>query len=446
MTGDRMDEALPLMWGVGEDSVLLYHHGQALSRRHFWAQAWQLAESLPQAGAAINLCEDRHAFLLGFVALILRGQVNLLPPDRVTHTLKGLAEEYPGSYFLVDSPQVDLPLPQYQVDSSLPGSASAGHFSLSSTQRVATLFTSGSTGHSLPNHKSWGELYRGTMLTSQVLGLTGRTVQLLATVPPQHMFGLETSILLPLLNDLAVESGRPFYPGDVQASLQGLPQPRWLISTPLHLRACLRAGLEWPQVEGIVSATAPLEAELAAEVEAGFGGTLREIYGSTETGAIATRRTSHQSSWQLHPGLGLLPQADGSCQVQGGHLAEPVSLGDRLSVDGEGRFTLAGREMDLLKIAGKRASLMDLNQQLLAIAGVEDGLFVLPEEAEPKRLMALVVAPELSEQQILAALRERIDAVFLPRPLYRVANLPRNATGKLPREVLWALIRSIKPA
>ncbi len=37
------------------------------------------------------------------------------------------------------------------------------------------------------------------------------------------------------------------------------------------------------------------------------------------------------------------------------------------------------------------------------------------------------------------ALRERIDPVFLPRPLLFVARLPRNSTGKLPQEALLAL-------
>jgi len=39
-------------------------------------------------------------------------------------------------------------------------------------------------------------------------------------------------------------------------------------------------------------------------------------------------------------------------------------------------------------------------------------------------------------------LRARIDAVFLPRPLFFVDTLPRNATGKLPRETLLRLAQA----
>jgi acyl-coenzyme A synthetase/AMP-(fatty) acid ligase len=82
-----------------------------------------------------------------------------------------------------------------------------------------------------------------------------------------------------------------------------------------------------------------------------------------------------------------------------------------------------------------------LNQQLNAIAGVDDGVFFMPDEREGgvTRLMAFVVAPGLSHNAIAAALRDRVDAVFLPRPLYLVNSLPRNAVGKLPRETLLQL-------
>ena len=73
---------------------------------------------------------------------------------------------------------------------------------------------------------------------------------------------------------------------------------------------------------------------------------------------------------------------------------------------------------------------------------MQDGVF-LPQEADGERvarLMALAVAPGLQSAAILRALRERIDAAFLPRPLVLVDALPRNALGKLPREALLELI------
>ena len=58
-----------------------------------------------------------------------------------------------------------------------------------------------------------------------------------------------------------------------------------------------------------------------------------------------------------------------------------------------------------------------------------------------RRIAALVVAPDVDDASILRALRGRVDPVFLPRPLRRVAALPRNETGKLPRAELLRLLQ-----
>jgi len=89
-----------------------------------------------------------------------------------------------------------------------------------------------------------------------------------------------------------------------------------------------------------------------------------------------------------------------------------------------------------VNIAGKRTSLSYLNYHLNSINGVRDGTFVLPAEAPDgavTRLAAFVVAPGCTEEEILQALRRRIDAAFLPRPIHLVDALPRNDVGKLPR-------------
>jgi acyl-coenzyme A synthetase/AMP-(fatty) acid ligase len=130
----------------------------------------------------------------------------------------------------------------------------------------------------------------------------------------------------------------------------------------------------------------------------------------------------------------------------GGHLLHPVRLNDHIEMLGEGRFRLLGRDGDMLKIAGKRVSIGDLNQKLLTIPGVVDGVFIPPENPNngKQRLTALVVAPALSKQDILQQLTQSIDAAFLPRPLHFVDSLPRNSTGKLPREQLINFLKGIK--
>jgi acyl-coenzyme A synthetase/AMP-(fatty) acid ligase len=127
--------------------------------------------------------------------------------------------------------------------------------------------------------------------------------------------------------------------------------------------------------------------------------------------------------------------------VKGSHARRALLLGDVIELRGRDRFLLHGRTADLVNIAGKRTSLASLNHHLNSIPGVRDGAFVVPEETggAVTRLAAFAVAPGVSAEFILSALRQRIDPAFVPRPLHLVESLPRNETGKLTRERLDAL-------
>ena len=162
----------------------------------------------------------------------------------------------------------------------------------------------------------------------------------------------------------------------------------------------------------------------------------------TETGQLATRRTTAGDTWQAFDGIEL-SASEATVIAAGGHIETPIALGDLVELVDRTHFRLLGRGADMVNIAGKRTSLGYLNHQLLAIDGVADGVFILPEHEAADgvtRLAAIVVAPGCSRQQILGALRTRIDPIFLPRPLILADTLPRNATGKLPRETLLAML------
>jgi len=135
-------------------------------------------------------------------------------------------------------------------------------------------------------------------------------------------------------------------------------------------------------------------------------------------------------------------ESEEGTRVKGGHIEKEVLLGDVIELCGGNEFLLHGRTADLINIAGKRTSLAHLNFHLNSIEGVRDGTFVMPEEDDGTvtRLTAFVVAPGVASEAIMAALRQRIDAAFLPRPLCFVESLPRNETGKLPRMALDDLV------
>jgi acyl-coenzyme A synthetase/AMP-(fatty) acid ligase len=374
--------------------------------------------------------------------------VSLLPPTRTPEVIGQLKRFAPDAFCLTDEAECDIELPRVRfptLPAAAPGTQRPAALAvprIDAGRRAAWVFTSGSTGTPVPHEKTFGRMLECMRVEATRLGLgDDRSYAVVATVPPQHMYGLEASVLLPLASGNALAAEHPFYPADICAALAAVPRPRILISTPIHLRALMASGLELPDTDLIVSATAPLATQLAGEVERRCRTRLLEIYGSTETGSIAVRQPTATAEWWLWPRVTLESRGE-ETWAEGGHIEQPTRLYDVIEVTGTDRFLLHGRVADLVNIAGKRSSLGYLNHQLNSIPGVLDGAFFhasAAADAEVARLGACVVAPGLDAAAIAAELRRRIDPVFLPRPLLLVASLPRTSTGKLPQEALRSL-------
>lgn len=404
--------------------TVAYFRGAPVMQTQMQEAALRLAASLPEAAYVVNLCANRYLFLLAWIAACLRGQIVLLPPDRSAGTLANLAAAYPDLHTLDDATTVQ------RLDGCNRTLAHDG--ALPADRVVALAFTSGSTGRPQPHPKLWRTLACNAQLAARrVLGGAGAHV--VATVPPQHAYGLETSVIAALTGGCVLLDGQPFFPQDVRVALEAAPAPRTLVTTPLHLQALLAAQTSAPPLQGVVSATAPLARELAVEIERRWRTVVHEIYGCTEAGVVAWRRTTASSLWRVFDGGRIWNDATGA-RYDAPQLAHEVELQDVVEPLSETEFQLRGRADDMIKVAGKRASLAGLTEQLRSIAGVVDAVVFAP--TDNARPAALVVAPGLRAQQIASALNERIDPAFTPRPLLCVAELPRNPLGKLPREAL----------
>jgi len=439
----RMTGGDPSLTGrQGDPRGLMLLAGRAVvGIDRFMAMAGALAMRLPDGPAALNLCERRDNFLVAFVALLIRGQACLLPPSRAPAVVAEVMEEHPGSYRLED---------ELVEGSRDPAPADRLRFpSIPSDRVVVVGYTSGSTGRPQPHPKTWGAFGAAMAFNASRIREALRPERthsmpwILATVPPQHMYGMELTVLLPLLGGVGVHAARPLYPADIAAALEELPGPRILVTTPVHLRALLQSSQPLPPLDVVVSATAPLDRDTAEAVERRHGAAVVEFFGSTETCVIASRRTACEDAWRAYPGVTLQPAGTGT-RVGAPWFGSTVLLQDVLDLRDDGRFVVRGRNADLVEVGGKRASLGDLTRRLLAVPGVSDAIvFQLDrtEGAAVQRLAALVVAEGLTESQVLAALGPAVDPVFLPRPLVLVRQLPRNEVGKLPREQLLAALR-----
>jgi acyl-coenzyme A synthetase/AMP-(fatty) acid ligase len=438
--------SLPLVSHVSPDSIIAWRADGAVTLRQFLGEVRQLVALFPAGSHVLNMCSDRYRFSVGLAAAIVAGKVSLLPSTRTAEVVRQTKVFAPDVFCLADSvlPTVDLPQLQYPVmaigqtkDFAIP--------LIESKQCIAVLFTSGSTGTPQPHSKAWGSVVSCVQAEALRLGLTHDTPStIISTVPPQHMYGFESTVLMAWHSGNALSHAQPFYPADICRALVAVPTPRVLVSSPVHLRALLDAGVALPEIALVVSATAPLSVQLAQEIEARCAAPLMEIYGSTETGQIASRRSTQTAEWQLFPGIKLI--VEGNCvRACGAHIETSIAMSDMIEPITDEHFLLHGRIADLVNIAGKRHSLASLNHLLNTIPGVMDGVFYMPDETGADhitRLAACVVAPGMDAPHLLAALREHVDPVFLPRPLLFVDALPRNCTGKLPRAALQALFQT----
>lgn len=479
-----MATSLALLKRGPDEHIAQLVDGRRISAAEFLAQVGALASTLPSGNYAINLCKNRYQFMLGFCALIASGKTNLLPASRADARLVELREEYPQTFVLHDGDEVDAALfpatLQFDTRSISIGEAANAVISdrassfqvpmINADHLAAVVFTSGSTAKSKPIEKPWHTFVHSSEINCRhMLEELPACINMLATVPGQHMYGLETSVLLPLFFNICVADAQPLFPKDVQSALQALDAPRALVSSPAHFRALVQSGLDFPSVRRVLSATAPLDAVLAKAVQQQFSSaeqkaTVCEIFGCSEVGSLAWRNPCESNDWALFDGMKMTAlDADvqsasgGVVEVSAPHLPTPVNLEDIVSMKAGQQFRLLGRQSDMVNVAGKRGSLAQLNAVLLGIAGVVDGCVFTADTGKSSAdrirtrgdtLAALVVSNTVTSDVLRQEFRRHVDAALIPRPMYFVDSLPRSESGKLPlmavREVYQQLKTSLK--
>jgi acyl-coenzyme A synthetase/AMP-(fatty) acid ligase len=418
-----------------------YRSTAMITADEFLSDVQTLADRLPAHQFVVNLCRDRYCFAVALAAAMTRDQISLLPASRAPASMADLMTRYQTLYLLVDD-EIDGDIESVHVTTGTgSGEYRPSELSFAPDLTAAIVFTSGSTGTPEPNRKYWGALASGAIGEAQRFGLVDGTAGVIVgTVPPQHMYGLETTVIMALHAGLIMHVERPFFPADIRDTLLSIDTDRVLVSTPVHLRALLASGVDLPELRLVVSATAPLSEQLAKQFEARYRVAVHEVYGFTEAGMVATRRTVDGPAWHLLPGVAIHEVA-GIALVSGGHVPREVPFSDVVDILDAEHFLLKGRSTDIVNVAGKRTSIGYLDQVLCELDGVEDGAFFMPDDdgAEVTRLVAFAVAPGMTREHLLEAIARRTDRAFLPRPLYLVDSLPRNSVGKLPRKALHDL-------
>jgi acyl-coenzyme A synthetase/AMP-(fatty) acid ligase len=404
-----------------------------------------VARALPPASSgadrALIACDDRYRFAVCLLAAWQTGRVVALPPNGQPGTIRSLADDG-ATIVLGDGDQ----LPGLDVRGVLAEPGAVPAFAppgFEGDRRLAIVFTSGSTGTPLAWTKTAAQLLGEARVLSEAFGV-GPGDRILATLPPQHIYGLLFGVLLPLTSGAAFLRSTPFHAESVAARARE-SGASVLVSVPAHLKHL--AALERSQAPCfrlLFSSGAPLDALLAQALPR-LAHEVHEILGSTETGGMASRRPAVEERWRPLPGVRVEAGPEGRLLLDSPFLdagaARPFQCADRIEMAADGAFRHLGRLDDVVKVAGKRLALSDLERMLRAIEGVRDAaaLAVSSGTARGTEVWAAVAGQGLAQSAIRQALLQQLDPVLLPRRLRIVDQLPAGENGKPTRAALLAL-------
>lgn len=326
---------------------------------------------------------------------------------------------------------------------------------------AVVLYTSGSTGKKKRLEKPFFALFEELFNLEREYGNRVRGLCRRTTVSHFHIYGFLFNILWPLHFGHRLSAETTFYWEQV---LHQGENGACIVSSPAHLRFLCSAAAEttfgWDS-SVIFSSGGPLDRAVAVEIDTQTGCCPIEVFGSTETGGIAWRCQNfpEEVSFKAFNGVEVKQNAVGGLEVRAdwtGMGDRWVETGDLVEFKTERHFVLRGRYDTVVKIAGKRVSLTEMEQRIQAIGGVESvRVFQFEDDSRQSRSALAVViavgaaasvptgAAKAAQVKLLKQqLRGHFDLVTLPRAWRFVEEMPKNSQGKTTLHMLRRIVEN----
>jgi acyl-CoA synthetase (AMP-forming)/AMP-acid ligase II len=294
--------------------------------------------------------------------------------------------------------------------------------------------TSGTTGDLKPIACSSAQLEADGRQICRTMGIRAHDVNL-AIIPLGHSYGLGNLVMPLLLQGTGMVCAQTFVPRQIVQLIE-----KYRISVfpavPAILRALaqLERATKPPGLRLVISAGAPLPADVARQFHSRFGVRIHNFYGSSETGGICYDRTgnaalSGRGVGKPVGGVSVRVRRDGRVAVKS--RAGSATLPDLGEWNRYGELRLIGRVGEMANIGGRKVSPAEVEACLRQVAGVADAWVTVLRDARGDDYLAAAVETRLDR----AALEGRLLAVLplwkLPRRYFISETLPRTNRGKL---------------
>ena len=420
-------------WLTGADREVAWRGDQPLMlgamRRQVQALSLRLAA---QPGTHWGLClDDSYRFCVALLACWYASKTPVMPGHSRAALLNEMQEQLDG--VLCDMPlAVSLPLLTWDE------AEAQGQLPPLPASSALILFTSGSTGAPRQVVKSLTVMEQESRWLSALWGEQLQGCRVIASVSHQHLYGLSFRLFLPMTLRLPF-SAQPLFYGEQLAQL-----PRdcryAFISSPAFLSR-LDSTLDAPGCELIVSAGGTLRGPDAEQVWQRFGCPVSEIYGSTETGILAWRQCDRADApWRSFSGVRLEQVTPERWQVWSPLIAgdNGLALDDRLNMQPDGGFQLAGRHDRIVKIGDKRISLSEIERRLTDLPEIDDAVALVVTRHDRQAIgVVLSLTTTLDEaalhqhrQQWKRQLQCWLEPLAMPRYWRIVATIPVTPQSK----------------
>lgn len=320
-------------------------------------------------------------------------------------------------------------------------------------QQTLTLFTSGSTGQPKPIEKSVNQLQREIEILNKDWGKSPYDL-IIASVSHEHMYGLTFKIMLSLHNKIPFVCEPVLY----QEHLASFKNKHIIYITSPSIIKTLDRNLPVIYCDKVISSGGKLRYEESQFCLEKLGVLPNEIYGSSETGIIATRQqTQPNTPWQNFSSMRIeYDQSSQQAILYSPLLDEPELLNDKIEIISDKHFHLLGRRDKIIKISENRVSLTHIEDKINQLNEVEQAI-IIPLEQSNRTILAAVIelTPNYKThlqtynhlkltQYFRLLLKDTLLLIEMPKKWRFVESLPKNSQGKSTYIELKALFNGIK--
>jgi acyl-coenzyme A synthetase/AMP-(fatty) acid ligase len=408
-----------------------------------FALAAGLKNTLPRhkGEKTICLCTTNTAVIAACVLASLAGACQLvLPYSFASHTITEMLNTIGFDFAIADHPE-EMPT---DVKTITPFPAATDDIFLKNNRNpdeiFLRLFTGGSTGKPKVWSKSPRNLLTEAFHIREKFGFSDKDL-FAATVPPYHIYGLLFSVLVPFVSHARILPDIYTFPQEIISTINK-HKASVLVSVPIHYRVLKVDNLSVPSLQFAFSSAGALDRSDGLHFYKKTGLDITEIYGSTETGGVASRCVSDATgqwqpfdivSWKLKDNR-LCVKSDFTSPEMEKDEDGYCRTGDE-AVEGKGnRFALMGRADGVVKIAGKRVDLLEIQNKIKSLPTVHDAfVLALPSNQGRDSIVAAVVACDLTETHLKKLMMEILEPYAVPRRFKIVPSIVRTATGKIDR-------------